>query len=143
MAAATESEVTTCRIMSPDDANPAGNVHGGTIMRMIESAGYVAAMRHLHSQKDSSGSKPSCRAAVTHRLEHMDFLKPIYIGNLAKLQARVIFVKNASLLVEVIVKAEDLTKVSESLCNKAYVWYLSMEKAEEGEDEEKTVLLFP
>jgi len=87
----------------------------------------VAAMRHLHSQKDSSGSKPSCRAAVTHRLEHMDFLKPIYIGNLAKLQARVIFVKNASLLVEVIVKAEDLTKVSESLCNKAYVWYLSME----------------
>eukprot|EP00466_Bigelowiella_natans_P003225 jgi/Bigna1/70909/fgenesh1_pg.13_\ len=49
-----------------------------------------------------------------------------------------IFVKNASLLVEVIVKAEDLTKVSESLCNKAYVWYLSMEKAEEGEDEEKT-----
>eukprot|EP00465_Bigelowiella_longifila_P008417 CAMPEP_0185259566 /NCGR_PEP_ID=MMETSP1359-20130426/8320_1 /TAXON_ID=552665 /ORGANISM="Bigelowiella longifila, Strain CCMP242" /LENGTH=405 /DNA_ID=CAMNT_0027845515 /DNA_START=28 /DNA_END=1246 /DNA_ORIENTATION=+ len=112
-------------------------------MRMIESAGYVAAMRHLHSQKDSSGSHPSCRVAVTHRLEHMDFLKPIYIGNLAKLQANVIFVKNASLLVEVIVKAEDLTKASESLCNKAYVWYLSMEKSKEGEDEEKTKLRFP
>ena len=36
------------RIMMPDDANIAGNVHGGTILKMIEEAGVIIATRHCN-----------------------------------------------------------------------------------------------
>lgn len=38
------------RIMRPDDANIAGNVHGGTILKMIEEAGAIISTRHCNSQ---------------------------------------------------------------------------------------------
>ena len=34
--------------MKPDDANIAGNVHGGTILKMIEEAGIIASTRHCN-----------------------------------------------------------------------------------------------
>ncbi|GAB5353778.1 hypothetical protein AAMO2058_000063100 [Amorphochlora amoebiformis] len=115
--------LTTVRLMSPDDANPAGNVHGGSIMKMIEMSGYVAAMRHLNSSKSTG-------FVVTYRLEHMDFLRPMFIGTLAKLNARVVFIKDSDILVEVIVKAEDVFLNKESLTNKAFVWYTAFESLE-------------
>ena len=36
------------RVMMPDDANIAGNVHGGTILKMIEEAGVIIATRHCN-----------------------------------------------------------------------------------------------
>ncbi len=36
------------RIMLPDDANSAGNVHGGTILKMIGHVGWIAASRHAN-----------------------------------------------------------------------------------------------
>jgi acyl-coenzyme A thioesterase 7 len=36
--------------MRPDDANVAGNVHGGTILKMIEEAGAIISTRHCNSQ---------------------------------------------------------------------------------------------
>jgi len=129
------SEVTTCRIMAPDDANIVGNVHGGTIMKMIELAGYVAAMRHLNSQQHHN--KPP-KVAITYRLEHMDFLQPMRIGDLAKLQAHVIFTVESNLLVEVIVKAENLQKGIVNLSNRAYIWYVALE--EEVENKEPSIM---
>ena len=41
-----ESSVIMAQKMNPQDANPAGNVHGGVIMRLIDIAGGVVAMRH-------------------------------------------------------------------------------------------------
>lgn len=42
------------RIMRPDDANVAGNVHGGTILKMIEEAGAIISTRHCNSQNGVS-----------------------------------------------------------------------------------------
>lgn len=36
---ASDDSLSTARVMLPDDANPAGNVHGGTILKMIEQVG--------------------------------------------------------------------------------------------------------
>ena len=36
------------RVMMPDDANIAGNVHGGTLLKMIEEAGVIIATRHCN-----------------------------------------------------------------------------------------------
>ncbi|KAL4667545.1 hypothetical protein H8959_006234, partial [Pygathrix nigripes] len=41
---------TAVQIMRPDDANVAGNVHGGTILKMIEEAGAIISTRHCNSQ---------------------------------------------------------------------------------------------
>ena len=38
------------RIMRPDDANIMGNVHGGTILKMIEEAGCIIGTRHCNTQ---------------------------------------------------------------------------------------------
>jgi acyl-CoA hydrolase len=32
----------------PDDANPAGNTHGGTILKLVEACGYIAASRFVN-----------------------------------------------------------------------------------------------
>ena len=40
--------------MRPDDANVAGNVHGGTILKMIEEAGAIISTRHCNSQNGVS-----------------------------------------------------------------------------------------
>lgn len=47
------------RIMRPDDANVAGNVHGGTILKMIEEAGAIISTRHCNSQNGVSVREPS------------------------------------------------------------------------------------
>lgn len=43
---ATKSSIS--RVMLPDDANPAGNVHGGTILRMVDECGFIAATRYAN-----------------------------------------------------------------------------------------------
>ena len=69
--------VTISRVMLPDDANPGGNVHGGTILKMIEEAGWIAATKHCNGLVPTRGGlfkkKPLVAALV--RVEHMDFLQ--------------------------------------------------------------------
>lgn len=40
--------------MRPDDANIVGNVHGGTILKMIEEAGCIIGTRHCNTQNGVS-----------------------------------------------------------------------------------------
>ena len=47
-----ESAVLTAQLMSPQDANIAGNVHGGIIMKLIDDAGGAVAYRHARSNVD-------------------------------------------------------------------------------------------
>lgn len=135
----------TCyqRVMLPDDANPAGNVHGGTIMKMIEQAGYICALRHLknapvknNNDGDETGSEqPSKKMrgipkffAAMARLEHMDFLLPMKIGDLAVLSAAVTFASSHSLEVHVKVEREQLDS-DNTICvtNRATLWYVVVE----------------
>lgn len=42
--------------MRPDDANIVGNVHGGTILKMIEEAGCIIGTRHCNTQTGVSNA---------------------------------------------------------------------------------------
>src|SRR5260370_38627244 len=64
------SQSTTSRLMEVLDANALGNVHGGVIMRMVDEAAAIVAIKHAR------------RSVVTARGERFDFLSPAYIGNL-------------------------------------------------------------
>ncbi len=70
-----ESSVVMAEQMNPQDANPAGNVHGGVIMRLIDTAAGVVATRHSRCN------------AVTASIDRLDFHNPVYIGDLLVLKA--------------------------------------------------------
>ena len=71
------SKVTLARVMGVMDANTYGDVHGGVIMRAVDEAGAVAAVRH------SNGP------AVTAFMDQMAFLEPVKLGDLLTTRAQV------------------------------------------------------
>jgi acyl-CoA hydrolase len=93
--AMSESRSTISQVMLPDDANPMGNVHGGSIMKMVDVAAAVAAMRHCRRQ------------VVTVALDHMSFLEPVFIGDLVTITSCVEYVGRSSMLVRAQVEAEN------------------------------------
>lgn len=77
------------------DANSAGFVHGGTIMRYCDEAAGLAAVRH------------SQRRCVTAGMDRMTFNEPIHIGEVVTFSATVNAAWRTSLEVGVRVEAED------------------------------------
>jgi len=95
--------------MFPSDANPAGNVFGGEILKQIDLIAGLVAQRH-------------CRGnAVTASIDRVNFLKPVFVGNALILNAKLNYVHRSSMEIEVIVEAEDLMTGRKTLTNTAYV----------------------
>ncbi len=91
-----DSYTTLAQLMLPSDANPQGNVHGGTIMKLVDTAGAIAAHRHAR------------RRVVTAAVDSMHFLHPVHVGNVVTLTARVTAVWRTSLEAAVEVEAENV-----------------------------------
>ncbi|XP_018432048.1 PREDICTED: cytosolic acyl coenzyme A thioester hydrolase [Nanorana parkeri] len=108
------------RIMRPDDANIAGNVHGGTILKMIEEAGAIISTRHCNSM---SGEK--CVAALA-RVERTDFLSPMSIGEVGHVSAEITYTSKHSVEVQVNVLAENILTGAKRLTNRATLWYVPL-----------------
>ncbi|MFC1946048.1 acyl-CoA thioesterase [Chloroflexota bacterium] len=92
---AEESRVEIAQLMMPQDANPSGNVHGGAIMRLVDNAAALAAIRHARKN------------VVTASIDHLDFLTPVYIGDLVNLKASLNMAGTTSMEVGVRVEAEN------------------------------------
>jgi acyl-CoA hydrolase len=82
------------RWMSITDANSAGFVHGGTVMKLCDEAAGLAAIKHSR-----------CRV-VTAGMDRMTFLEPIQITELVTFKASVNAVWRTSMEVGVRVEAE-------------------------------------
>ena len=78
------------------DANTAGFVHGGTIMRLCDEVAGIAAVRH------------SGRRAVTAAMDRMTFLHPVFVGNLVTVRATVNAAWRTSMEVGVRVESEEV-----------------------------------
>jgi len=83
------------RWMSIQDANSAGFIHGGVVMRMCDEAAGIAAIRH------------SGRRVVTAGMDRMTFAEPIYVGELLRCIASVNSAWRTSMEVGVRVEAEN------------------------------------
>ncbi len=90
------SRSSTIRLMEALDANARGNVHGGVIMRMVDEAAAIVAIRHAH------------RPVVTARVDRFDFLAPAYLSNVVSVHCELNYVGRTSMEVGVEVTAEDL-----------------------------------
>lgn len=91
-----EARATIVRLMMPPDANPHGNVHGGVIMKFVDEVAGIVAHRHAR------------RNVVTARLDRMDFLEPVFVGNALILDARLAYTGRTSMEVMVDIRAENL-----------------------------------
>ena len=91
-----EARATVVRLMMPPDANPHGNVHGGVIMRVVDEVAGIVAHRHAR------------RNVVTARLDRMDFLEPVFVGNALTLEACLTYTGRTSMEVMVDIRAENL-----------------------------------
>lgn len=90
------SRCTTSRLTDWLDANVRGNVHGGVIMRMVDEAAAIVAIKHCG------------RGAVTARIDRFDFIAPVYLGDLVSIHCEMNYVGRTSMEVGVKVMAEDL-----------------------------------
>ncbi|QLA17521.1 acyl-CoA thioesterase [Desulfolutivibrio sulfoxidireducens] len=114
--AVSESQVIMPQRMLPQDANPAGNVHGGVILKMIDTAGSIVAMRH-------------CRTSVvTASIDRMDFIKPAFIGEVIIIKASVNYAGRTSMEVGVRVEAEDLITGEIRHTGSCYLTYVALDK---------------
>jgi acyl-CoA hydrolase len=91
-----ESRSELTRWMGIQDANNAGNVHGGVIMKFCDEAAGIAAVRH------------SGRRVVTAGMDRMTFLNPVMVGHLVTFRASVNAAWRTSMEVGVRVEAEDV-----------------------------------
>ncbi len=80
--------------MEITDSNALGKVHGGVVMRAVDSAAGTAAARH------------SGRICVTAAIDGLSFLEPVEVGDILIVKARVNDVGRTSLEVGVRVEAE-------------------------------------
>ena len=90
-----QREVTLRFLAEPSAVNFGGNVHGGAVMKWIDQAGYTCA---------TSWSGQYC---VTVYVGGIRFYRPIRIGELVEVQARVIYTGRTSMHIEVDVRAGD------------------------------------
>jgi uncharacterized protein (TIGR00369 family) len=113
---ANPDELTLAQVMLPEDANPRGNVHGGTLMKLADTAGGVCATRHTRKR------------VVTVVMDSMTFEEPVYVGNLVIVHAQVTWTGRTSIETEVNIKAEDVLTGEIRQISTAYFVYVATDE---------------
>jgi len=110
-----ESRVALSHVMLPQDANIAGNVHGGVIMKHIDTAAGLVAARHARSN------------CVTASIDRLDFHHPVFVGNLLTLRASINFVGRTSMEIGVRAETEDVITGQIRHTASAYLTFVALD----------------
>ncbi len=110
-----DSRFTLSALMGPQEANTHGNVHGGVIMKMVDEAGALVAMRHAGN------------LVVTVAIDSMTFMEPILVGTLVMCHAELTYVGRTSMEVRVEVVTENPLKADARTTNIAYLVYVAID----------------
>jgi len=110
-----DSRFTLSALMGPQDANAQGNVHGGVIMKMVDEAGALVAMRHSRT------------SIVTVAIDSMTFVEPIFVGNLVLCNAELTYAGRTSMEIRVEVIAENPLLGTSKISNIAYLVYVAID----------------
>ncbi|HDQ41591.1 MAG TPA: acyl-CoA thioesterase [Desulfonatronum sp.] len=113
---ATHTSLTMAVQMLPSDANPYGSIHGGIIMKHIDTAAGIVAIRHVRGN------------AVTASIDRLDFHYPAYVGDLLMLKAGINLVGRTSMEVGVRVEAENLLTGKIRHTASAYLTFVALDK---------------
>ncbi|MDB5820507.1 MAG: thioesterase superfamily protein, partial [Rhizobacter sp.] len=83
-------------LMTPDMANFTGNVHGGTILKLLDQVAYACASRYARTY------------VVTLSVDQVMFRQPIHVGELVTFLASVNHTGTSSMEIGIKVVAEDI-----------------------------------
>ena len=109
-----ESSVIIVQQMTQADANLAGNVHGGIIMKLIDNTAGIVAGRHASSN------------VVTASIDRLDFHNPVYVGDLLKINAAINYVGKSSMEIVARVEAENFLTGESRHTASAYLTYVAL-----------------
>ncbi|UCC61234.1 MAG: acyl-CoA thioesterase [Dehalococcoidia bacterium] len=110
------SAVTMSEMILPHHAGRAGYVHGGEILKMMDTAAGVVATRHAHAD------------VVTARIDGVNFYYPIKVGNLVIINAYLTFVGRSTMEVRVEVIRENIIKEEQIQALTAYFVMVALDK---------------
>lgn len=113
---AADSHAVLVQWMGPTDANSAGFVHGGVVLRLCDEAAGIAAIRHSHLR------------VVTAAMDRMTFLLPVHVGELLTLKATVNAAWRTSMEVGVRVEAEHPRTGEVRHTNAAYLTMVALDE---------------
>ncbi|MBN2079109.1 MAG: acyl-CoA thioesterase [Spirochaetes bacterium] len=109
-----DSSITVVQQMTQQEANLAGNVHGGTIMKLIDNTAGIVAVRHTAAN------------AVTASIDRLNFHSPVYIGDLLRVSASINLVGRTSMEVGVRVEAENVVTGEVRHTASAFLTFVSL-----------------
>ena len=110
-----ESQVQLAQAMGIEDSNLAGHVHGGVIMKLVDTAAGYAAIRH-------SGGP-----VVTAAVDEMSFVAPVHVGDLVTVKASVNGVGRTSMEVGVRVETESVLSGRRAHTSSAYLVFVALD----------------
>jgi uncharacterized protein (TIGR00369 family) len=110
-----ESQVVLTVHMELEHSNLAGNVHGGVIMRLADTAAGLSAARHCGG------------LAVTVSMDDMSFLKPVYLGDIVTVKAMVNEAWRTSMEVGVRVESENIRSGRHAHTSSAYLVFVALD----------------
>jgi uncharacterized protein (TIGR00369 family) len=109
-----DSQVVLTVHMELEHSNLAGNVHGGAIMRLVDTAAGLSAARHCG------------RLAVTAAMDDMSFIEPVYLGDILTVKAMVNEAWHTSMEVGVRVEAENVRSGRRAHTSSAYLVFVAL-----------------
>ena len=112
---ASDSSSVLTRWMGIEDANAAGYVHGGVIMRLCDEVAGIAAIRHCGVR------------VVTAGMDRMTFMHPVHVGQLVTFRATVNAAWRTSMEVGVRVDSEDVRTRAVAHTSTAYLTMVALD----------------
>ena len=110
------TSVTVVQQMTQQDANLAGNVHGGVILKLIDNTAGIVGVRHTGGN------------VVTASIDKVDFYSPVYVGNLLRVSASINYVGSTSMEIGVRVEAEDHITGEVRHTGSAYLTFVALDE---------------
>jgi acyl-CoA hydrolase len=110
-----ESHTETTEIVLPNDTNTHGRALGGAVLHWMDVCGAIAAMRFANE------------GVVTASMEHVDFKRPIDLGEVVVVEAYVYDVGRTSLDVTVEVRAENPRTDTERATTSSFFTFVAVD----------------
>ncbi len=111
-----DSAVETRYLVMPHQANPLGTVFGGVIAAWIDMVAGMAAQRHCGTE------------VVTARIDSLNFVEPVYVGDQVVLKASVNYVGRTSMEVGVKVIRENPYDGRQIKATTAYLTFVALDR---------------
>jgi acyl-CoA hydrolase len=113
---ASESEVVLVQHMDVGDANLSGNVHGGVVMKLVDTAAGLSAHKHCRGR------------VVTVAMDEMSFLEPVFLGEVVTVRSMVNDTGRTSMEVGVRVDAENYFTGRKVHTSSAYLVFVALDR---------------